>query len=140
MVLCIIFGQAAEGSTYAIVPYVDYAVTGSIAGVVGAGGNVGGVIFSLLFREFDNRTSFLVMGCLVLASAFLTALIAVPGHRSLLRGVDAQEVLSRRDTHAEQLGNLPNVDFLAPNEGDQNRQSNLRAEVPTENPSTVSDD
>ena len=140
MVLFSIFVQAAEGSTYAIVPYVDYAVTGSIAGVVGAGGNVGGVIFSLLFREFDNRTSFLVMGCLVLASAFLTALIAVPGHRSLLRGVDAQEVLSRRDTHAEQLGNLPNVDFLAPNEGDQNRQSNLRAEVPTENLSTVSDD
>lgn len=36
-----VFVQAAEGSTYGIVPYVDPPSTGSIAGIVGAGGNTG---------------------------------------------------------------------------------------------------
>jgi NNP family nitrate/nitrite transporter-like MFS transporter len=43
MVFFSLFVQAAEGSTYGIVPYVDPASTGSIAGIVGAGGNVGAV-------------------------------------------------------------------------------------------------
>jgi NNP family nitrate/nitrite transporter-like MFS transporter len=150
MALFSIFVQAAEGSTFAIVPYVDYAVTGSIAGVVGAGGNVGGVAFSLFFREFENRDAFLAMGCIVLVSSFITALLAIPGHRSLVKGEDAPEVAFRRDTHAEQLGNRPLVELHTHNgEGHKNRQTVLRAEAPTlvdaenmpnetEEPSTVS--
>ena len=41
MVFFSLFVQAAEGSTYGIVPYVDPPATGSIAGIVGAGGNTG---------------------------------------------------------------------------------------------------
>ena len=36
-----IFVQASEGSTFGIVPYVRPAVTGSIAGIVGATGSAG---------------------------------------------------------------------------------------------------
>jgi len=41
------FVQAAEGSSYGIVPYVNPPVTGSIDGIVGAGGNTGAVCFGL---------------------------------------------------------------------------------------------
>merc|ERR1712048_217167 len=36
-----LFVQAAEGTSYGIVPYVDPPNTGSIAGIIGAGGNTG---------------------------------------------------------------------------------------------------
>jgi NNP family nitrate/nitrite transporter-like MFS transporter len=111
MVIFSIFVQAAEGSTFAIVPYVDCGVTGSVSGVIGAGGNVGGVIFSLLFRANDDRTAFLMMGILVMASSLITALISITGHRSLLRGEDSVDVLERRDIHVEQFGTIPNVEI-----------------------------
>jgi NNP family nitrate/nitrite transporter-like MFS transporter len=127
MVIFSIFVQAAEGSTFGIVPYVNYSVTGSISGIVGAGGNVGGVIFSLLFLQHGDRKAFLWMGCLVLMSSILTAFISIPGHRSLLCGDDATEVLDRRDTHVGQLGSLPNVDLHAHNsEAHRNQSSHLR--------------
>lgn len=96
MVLFSISVQAAEGSTFGIVPYVDSTVTGSVAGIVGAGGNVGGVCFALLFRAFKYRSAFLWMGCTVLASAFWTLFLAIPGHRRLLSGQDAPAVLEHR--------------------------------------------
>jgi NNP family nitrate/nitrite transporter-like MFS transporter len=131
MVIFSIFVQAAEGSTFGIVPYVDYSVTGSIAGIVGAGGNVGGVIFSLFFREFDNHRAFLWMGLIVLASSVLTAFIAISGHRDLLRGLDASEVLDRRESHAGQLGSVPLVDLHThDSEAHRNRQTTLRNEAP----------
>ncbi|MFW6359895.1 MAG: MFS transporter, partial [Chroococcales cyanobacterium] len=46
---CSFFVQAAEGSTYAIVPLVKRRVTGQIAGNVGAYGNVGAVAYLTLF-------------------------------------------------------------------------------------------
>jgi NNP family nitrate/nitrite transporter-like MFS transporter len=132
MVLFSICVQAAEGSTFGIVPYVDYSVTGSISGIVGAGGNVGGVIFSLFFREYDNQTAFLLMGCIVLASSGLTAFIAISGHRALLCGHDASEVLDRRDAHAGQLGSVPLVDLHThDSEAHRNRQTTLRNEAAT---------
>lgn len=131
MVIFSIFVQAAEGSTFAIVPYVDYGVTGSVSGVVGAGGNVGGVVFSLMFREFSDRKAFLVMGFVVMASSLLTAMISIPGHRSLLWGEDSMEVFLRRDTHVEQFGTVPNLELHAPAaEVHANRQTVLRPGTP----------
>ena len=45
-----LFVQGAEGSTFGIVPYLNPNVTGTVAGIVGAGGNAGAVIFSILFQ------------------------------------------------------------------------------------------
>jgi len=42
---CSFFVQAAEGSTFAIVPLIKSRVTGQIAGNVGAYGNVGAVAY-----------------------------------------------------------------------------------------------
>mmetsp|Transcript_30343 Transcript_30343/g.45268 ORF Transcript_30343/g.45268 Transcript_30343/m.45268 type:complete len:494 (-) Transcript_30343:174-1655(-) len=97
IVLMVIFStivQAAEGSTYGIVPYVNPAVTGSIAGVVGAGGNVGAVCFGLGFRQMDDLQAFYLMGGCVLASGILTAFISIKGHAGLLCGEDSEQVIA----------------------------------------------
>ena len=55
-----LFVQSAEGSTFGLVPYLNPNLTGSVAGIVGAGGSAGSVIFSILFRQIgkDGDPSF----------------------------------------------------------------------------------
>jgi NNP family nitrate/nitrite transporter-like MFS transporter len=85
------FVQAAEGSTYGIVPYVNPPATGSIAGIVGAGGNCGAVAFGLCFRQLDKiSTAFNIMGFSILGSCLLTFLVVIKGHRSILGGEDSE--------------------------------------------------
>jgi len=87
MIVFSVFVQAAEGSTYGIVPYVAPASTGSIAGIVGAGGNTGAVCFGLAFRQLPRYSqAFDVMGAIVLGSGLLSAIIFIKGHNSLLFG------------------------------------------------------
>ena len=50
-----IFAQIAEGSTFDVVPNVNSKVTGSITGIVGLGGNVGGIIFLFLLSQCSCR-------------------------------------------------------------------------------------
>merc|ERR1712176_803312 len=80
------FVQAAEGSTYGIVPYVDPPATGSIAGIVGAGGNCGAVAFGFGFRNLSYKSAFNLMGGVIIASSVLTFVINIKGHRGLLMG------------------------------------------------------
>jgi NNP family nitrate/nitrite transporter-like MFS transporter len=40
---------AASGSTFGIVPYVDPKNNGAVYGAVGAGGNIGAVLWGLIF-------------------------------------------------------------------------------------------
>lgn len=117
------FVQAAEGSTYGIVPYVNPQVTGSISGIVGAGGNVGGVIFATIFREYDYRHSFSIMGWTAMISAICTVPISISGHASLFCGSDAPEVLERRCAHTEEMGHIPSV--LLQQDPDQSRRSSV---------------
>ena len=63
-----------------IVPYVNPTVTGSISGIIGAGGNVGAVAFSFCFRELNSRKAFLVMGSIIIASSICSAFIKIEGH------------------------------------------------------------
>ncbi|RLN06011.1 hypothetical protein BBI17_007664 [Phytophthora kernoviae] len=49
-VLAAIAAQALGGSTYGIVPYLNEQHTGTVNGLVGAGGNFGGAIFGIIFR------------------------------------------------------------------------------------------
>jgi len=84
MVFFSLFVQAAEGSSYGIVPYVDPAATGSIAGIVGAGGNMGAVGFGLGFRQLEYETAFLIMGFAAIASAFLSIFVSIKDSQCIL--------------------------------------------------------
>lgn len=91
MVIFSLFVQAAEGSTFGVVPYVDAPATGAISGVVGAGGNIGAVGFGLCFRQLAYKDAFMIMGWIVLASGFTSACVSIKGHRTLLGGSDQEE-------------------------------------------------
>ncbi|CAB9501902.1 affinity nitrate transporter 2 [Seminavis robusta] len=80
--------QAAEGTSYGIVPYVDPPSTGSIAGIVGAGGNTGAVLFGLGFRNLEYYDAFILMGIVIIISAGLSGAIYIKGHSALFCGKD----------------------------------------------------
>jgi len=85
-----IFVQGTEGSTYGIVPYVNRASPGAVAGIVGAGGPTGAVCFGLIFRQLpeDPEMAFRIMAGVVLASGVMCLFINIKGHRGLLFGKD----------------------------------------------------
>merc|ERR1712048_1441965 len=88
MVFFSLFVQAAEGSSYGIVPYVDPPATGSISGIIGAGGNTGAVAFGMGFRELGYKDAFVLMGCTIIASSFLSLFVFIKGCSSLIGGAD----------------------------------------------------
>ena len=51
LMLCGLFVHMAAGATFAVVPFVNRPALGSVAGIVGAGGNVGAVLSGLLFKS-----------------------------------------------------------------------------------------
>jgi len=89
MVFFSLFVQAAEGTSYGIVPYIDPAATGAISGIVGAGGNTGAVCFGLGFRNLEYKTAFMLMGFTILGSSLLSFVIFIKGHAGLICGKDA---------------------------------------------------
>jgi len=58
-----LFTHMACGSLYALVPFIDRKVLGGVCGIIGAGGNIGGVAAGLLLR-FTGKPAlcFMVLG------------------------------------------------------------------------------
>jgi NNP family nitrate/nitrite transporter-like MFS transporter len=69
---CSFFVQAGEGAVFAVVPLVQRRLTGQIAGMAGAYGNVGAVTFLTVLSFVDAQTFFFVI-----AGTAIIALIAV---------------------------------------------------------------
>ncbi len=69
-----IFAKMGSGAVYAMVPLVQRRMTGQIAGMVGAFGNVGGVVFLTVNSLVDYNQFFLVIG---IAAALVFMLIAL---------------------------------------------------------------
>merc|ERR1712232_1492916 len=88
MVFFSLFVQAAEGTSYGIVPYVDPPATGAISGIIGAGGNTGAVCFGLGFRNLEYKTAFILMGSVIIGSSVLSVCVRIKGHAGLLGGQD----------------------------------------------------
>jgi len=76
-----LFVQMAEGTTYSIVPSVNRAALGVIAGLVGAGGNLGSVINTKAFFASDDirtDTAFIYMGIAIMATSPIALLLYFP--------------------------------------------------------------
>ncbi len=58
---CSFFVQAGEGAVFAVVPLIKRRLTGQIAGMTGAYGNVGAVVYLTIFSLVDASTFFLVI-------------------------------------------------------------------------------
>ncbi len=70
--MCSFFVQAGEGAVFAMVPLIKRRMTGQIAGMVGAYGNVGAVLFLTVLSFVSPQIFFLTI-----ASAALFVLVAV---------------------------------------------------------------
>jgi NNP family nitrate/nitrite transporter-like MFS transporter len=58
---CSFFVQAGEGAVFAVVPLIKRRLTGQIAGMTGAYGNVGAVVYLTIFAMVEPSTFFLVI-------------------------------------------------------------------------------
>jgi len=72
--MCSLFVNAGNGAVYAMLPMIKRRLTGQIAGMVGAFGNVGGVLFLTIYSAVDVGTFFMVASCAALLALGLTAM------------------------------------------------------------------
>jgi nitrate/nitrite transporter NarK len=100
LVIFSVFVQMSMGCCYGIVPYVDGPNTGSVAGVVGAGGSIGGALLAYMFMKNDYSTAMEFMGWFTVFTAMFTPLIIVKGYRGLIFGTDEVADSASRQQHS----------------------------------------
>ena len=74
LMLFSLFVKMAQGATFSVVPFINKRALGSVAGIVGAGGNAGAVAAGFLFKAeaMSWPTALFVLGALVTCCSFLS--------------------------------------------------------------------
>lgn len=76
MTIFALFTHMACGATYALVPFIDRDALGGVAGIIGAGGNVGAVAAGFLLKGMlDIQTCLMALGGLVVVTASFILMI-----------------------------------------------------------------
>ncbi len=77
MIVFSLFVQMSEGATYSVVPFINRKALGSVAGIIGAGGNAGAVAYGFLFRaeSISYQDGLLFVGVVVLLASALVFLV-----------------------------------------------------------------
>ena len=93
-----LFTHMACGSLYALVPFIDRKVLGGVAGLVGAGGNVGGVLAGFLARGTgDIQQTFMILGIAAVVCACGAAVIRFSiAHKQSEQSLYDEAVAQRR--------------------------------------------
>ncbi|KAB1857992.1 MFS transporter [Acinetobacter tandoii] len=97
MTVFALFTHMACGATYALVPFIDRDALGGVAGIIGAGGNVGAVAAGFLLKGvLDVQTCLFILGGLVTVAAFSVILIRFSvEHKTKEKQLFDQAVLER---------------------------------------------
>jgi NNP family nitrate/nitrite transporter-like MFS transporter len=79
MLLFALFLKMSNGATYSVVPFINKKAVGSVAGIVGAGGNVGAVLAGFLFKssEISYRESLFIIGIVVSVVSVISLLLSL---------------------------------------------------------------
>ncbi|HEY4184231.1 MAG TPA: MFS transporter [Polyangia bacterium] len=95
-----LFTHMACGATYALVPFIDRKALGGVAGIVGAGGNVGAVAAGFLLKAIgDVQHCFAILGgCALAASVCALAVRFSSAHKANERVLYDLAVEARRQT------------------------------------------
>ncbi len=98
MIVFSLFVQMSEGATYSVVPFVNKKALGSIAGIVGAGGNMGAVAAGFLFRAegITWPNALLVLGCVVFLTSFVALLVRFSEEDEKAVAAEHSEALEHR--------------------------------------------
>jgi len=69
----------SKGATYSVVPFINNKAVGAVAGIVGAGGNVGAVLAGFLFKssEISYRESLFIIGIAVSVVSVISLVLSV---------------------------------------------------------------
>ena len=88
MILFSTFVQAAEGASYAVVPYISKRSLGVCAGFIGAGGNAGSTIIQAIFfkGDYDTNVGITYMGIMIVAVTLLVMPIYFPMWGGMFNG------------------------------------------------------
>jgi NNP family nitrate/nitrite transporter-like MFS transporter len=102
---CSFFVQSGEGAVYAIVPLVKKRVSGQVAGMAGAMGNVGAVSFLTLNIMVSERIFFLCLAGAAVVAVACSRFLVEPensfGADLLTDGPDAEPVIDIVDAAPE---------------------------------------
>jgi NNP family nitrate/nitrite transporter-like MFS transporter len=91
---CSCFVSGGCGAVYAIVPLIKRRMTGQIAGMVGAYGNVGGVLFLTLLSFVSSSVFFMVIAAVALAILITVQFIDEPkGHMAEIQDDGTVEMI-----------------------------------------------
>jgi NNP family nitrate/nitrite transporter-like MFS transporter len=102
MIVFGLFTHMACGATYALVPFIDRKSLGGVAGIIGAGGNVGAVAAGFLLKSVGNvQQCFAILGGVVTASAFCAVAIRFSAaHKAREQALYVEAVSDRRSSRA----------------------------------------
>ncbi len=104
MMLAGLFIKMSNGATYSLVPFVNKRALGAVAGIVGAGGNVGSVLAGFLFKGSMPWTKALfVLGMTITAISVIALFI---------RFSPKEEQAAEAEIRARTLGTLEPVPVL----------------------------
>lgn len=83
-----LFLKMANGGTYGIVPFVNEKNVGLISGIVGAGGNAGGMLFGFLFKSSSITyiQAFSYIGMIIIGVSLITFIVPFK-HKKVLEEV-----------------------------------------------------
>ena len=103
MIIFSLFVQMSEGATFSVVPFINRKALGSVAGIVGAGGNAGAVAAGFLFRmeSLTFGDALLLIGIVVVAVAPLAFLVRFSPQREREERTVMEAALARRNGLAE---------------------------------------
>jgi NNP family nitrate/nitrite transporter-like MFS transporter len=98
LIIFSLFTQMSEGATFSVVPFINRKALGSVAGIVGAGGNAGAVAAGFLFKTsaVSWPTALLILGALVTCSAFLAFTVRFSLDAEAEARIHTEEASARR--------------------------------------------
>ena len=98
MIVFSLFVQMSEGATFSVVPFINKKALGSVAGIVGAGGNAGAVMAGFLFRQenLEWADALLILGGLVLLCSFATLFVTFSAKDEATAAAEFDHALKER--------------------------------------------
>jgi NNP family nitrate/nitrite transporter-like MFS transporter len=90
-----LFLKMSNGATYGIVPFVNTKNVGLVSGIVGAGGNLGGMLFGFLFKSqsITYVQAFTYIGYTVIAIALIVLITKFQKQPVLNEAGESREIL-----------------------------------------------
>jgi len=86
----------SNGATYGIVPFVNTKNVGMVSGIVGAGGNLGGMLFGFLFKSttITYVQAFTYIGYAVIAVSLIVLVTRFTKTAEQTESIDSEPILA----------------------------------------------